>query len=121
LAWDGQRFWYSSSYRVRAIDTTGAGDLFHAGFSYGVLKAWDWQRVMDFSCAAAGLNCTALGAREGIHSFDDIEAFRRDAQRNAPAYSSAQLEGAAAQATRRASGTGRLQRARQFPARAMGK
>ncbi|MGB8474560.1 MAG: PfkB family carbohydrate kinase, partial [Candidatus Acidiferrum sp.] len=65
LAWDGNRFWYAPSYKVPVVDTTGAGDLFHAAFSYGILHQWDTQQILDFSCAAAGLNCQVLGARGG--------------------------------------------------------
>ena len=96
LAWDGQRFWYAPSYRVRVVDTTGAGDLFHAAFSYGLLHGWDSQKILDFSCAAAGLNCEALGARGGICSVARIKSFQRDAKRNRPRYSHVQLARAAA-------------------------
>jgi sulfofructose kinase len=95
LAWDGTRFWYAPSYRVRAVDTTGAGDLFHAGFAFGVLKSWDWQRVLEFSCAAAALNCTALGARGGIRPLREIELLRTAGRRNPPAFSARELAQAA--------------------------
>lgn len=82
LAWDGRRFWYSPSYKVHVADTTGAGDLFHAGFSFGILQGWELQRVLDFACAAAGLNCEALGARGGIAALERIERLQRKGQRN---------------------------------------
>ncbi len=91
LAWDGQQFWYARSYRVRAVDTTGAGDLFHAGFSYGVLQNWNWQRILDFSCAAAGWNCTALGARGAIRPLPDVERLRTEGRRNPPAFTDREL------------------------------
>jgi sugar/nucleoside kinase (ribokinase family) len=37
LAFDGERFYESPGFRVDALDTTGAGDVFHAGFIFGVL------------------------------------------------------------------------------------
>jgi sulfofructose kinase len=86
LAWDGRRFWYSPSYKVRVADTTGAGDLFHAGFSYGILQGWELQRILDFSCAAAGLNCEALGARGGIATLQKIGHLQRKGQRNRAAF-----------------------------------
>jgi sulfofructose kinase len=95
LAWDGTRFWYAPAYRVRPVDTTGAGDLFHAGFAFGVLKGWDWQRVLEFSCAAAALNCTALGARGGIRPMKEIERLRTAGRRNPPAFSARELAQAA--------------------------
>jgi len=55
------------------LDTTGAGDLFHAGFIYGLLHDWPLDRTLDFSCAAAAMNCMAQGARGGIRKVDAIE------------------------------------------------
>lgn len=73
LAWDGRQFHHACAYKVAVIDTTGAGDIFHAGFIYGLLQGWPLQRQLDFACAAAALNCTAIGARGGIRSADEIE------------------------------------------------
>lgn len=73
LAWDGHRFCYAAAYRVSVVDTTGAGDIFHAGFIYGMLRDWPLERQLQFACAAAALNCTALGARGGIASVAAIE------------------------------------------------
>src|SRR5207244_2234303 len=40
LAWDGVRFHYASAFQVSPKDTTGAGDIFHAGFIFGLLQGW---------------------------------------------------------------------------------
>ena len=74
LAWDGERFHHSLAYRVPVIDTTGAGDIFHAGFIFGLLQGWTLDRRLDFSCAAAAMNCMAEGARGGIKPVHAIEA-----------------------------------------------
>ncbi len=74
LAWDGRRFHYTSAYRVPVVDTTGAGDIFHAGFIYGLMQGWPVERQLDFACAAAALNCMAVGARGGIQPLEKIEA-----------------------------------------------
>jgi sulfofructose kinase len=86
LAWDGARFWYAPSYKVRVRDTTGAGDLFHAAFSFGILRAWELQGILDFACAAAGLNCEATGARGGICDLKKIERLQRKGKRNRAAF-----------------------------------
>ncbi len=104
LAWDGTRFWYAPSYKVRVVDTTGAGDLFHAAFSYGILHHWDRQRILDFACAAAGLNCESLGARGGISSLSKVAGFERKAARNRALFSKSQLERAAAGTARKKGG-----------------
>jgi sulfofructose kinase len=74
LAWDGEQFHRAAAYRVPVVDTTGAGDTFHAGFIYGLLREWPMQQRLDFACAAAALNCTAVGARGGLHTVEKIEA-----------------------------------------------
>jgi sulfofructose kinase len=77
LAWDGNRFYHAPAYRVPVADTTGAGDIFHAGFIYGLLQGWPLERQLDFACAAAALNCTAVGARGGIQGTDAIESLMK--------------------------------------------
>jgi sulfofructose kinase len=72
LAWDGKHLLHTPAYCVPVVDTTGAGDIFHAGFIYGLLQDWPLERQLEFACAAAALNCTAVGARGGIHSLNDI-------------------------------------------------
>lgn len=81
LAWDGERLHHRAAYLVPVVDTTGAGDIFHAGFIYGLLMGWPLERQLDFACAAAALNCTAAGARGGIQSVVAIEALMAMAPR----------------------------------------
>jgi sulfofructose kinase len=86
LAWDGKQFHYACAYRVEVADTTGAGDIFHAGFLYGLLQGWPLQRQLDFACAAAALNCTGVGARGGIQPVETIEQLMAGGDRHPAAY-----------------------------------
>ncbi len=75
LAFDGEQFVHAPAFRVPVVDTTGAGDIFHAGFIYALLQGWPLSRSLEFSCAAAAINCMAEGARGGIGPVDQIESF----------------------------------------------
>jgi bifunctional ADP-heptose synthase (sugar kinase/adenylyltransferase) len=91
---------------VDTVDTTGAGDVFHAAFAYALLRGDKLPEILEFSCAAAGLNCTAPGARGGIRPVDEIEELRREGGRHKRLYADEELrrgERAAAGAARHTS------------------
>ena len=92
LAWDGARFHYCPAFAITPVDTTGAGDIFHAGFAYAKIQGWALGRALEFGCAAAGLACTAPGARGGIASLTCIEELIRKGNRRSAVYSQEQLE-----------------------------
>jgi sulfofructose kinase len=75
LALDGDDAIYSPGFKVTAVDTTGAGDVFRAGFIYGTLQGWETRRILRFANAAAGLSCTRPGAIGGVPSLEEIERF----------------------------------------------
>jgi sugar/nucleoside kinase (ribokinase family) len=86
LAWDGTDFHYCPGFEVDVRDTTGAGDIFHGAFLYALVQGWPLERQLEFSCAAAALNCTASGARGRIASLEEIEQLMQTGSRSETAF-----------------------------------
>jgi len=68
-------FIYSDGFKLKAVDTTGAGDVFHAGVIYGLLKNWEVAEILSFANAVAALKCQDLGGRKGIPTLEEIQRF----------------------------------------------
>jgi sulfofructose kinase len=66
-------------FEIDAVDTTGAGDVFHGAFIFGLLEGWDIERVCIFSNAVAALKCRRLGGRAGIPDLGETMSFLEDA------------------------------------------
>jgi sugar/nucleoside kinase (ribokinase family) len=81
LAWDGEDLHLRPAFQVPVVDTTGAGDIFHAGFIFGLLQGWPLDRTLDFSCAAAARNCMDQGARGGICPVEEVEKMLASVER----------------------------------------
>jgi sugar/nucleoside kinase (ribokinase family) len=71
----------SPGFKVECVDSTGAGDVFHGAFIYGLAQDWPMDRILDFANAAAGLNCTSVGARGGIRPLAEILEFMDNGER----------------------------------------
>jgi len=91
LAWTGSRFLLCPGFRVKAVDTTGAGDVFHGAFVFGLVHGGDIKETLEFSCAAAAINCEAPGARGRIGTLEMIRELRKTGERSELAYTPQQL------------------------------
>lgn len=63
------------AFSVPVVDSTGAGDVFHAAFIYGLLAAWDIRKTVRFCAWAAAAVCKELGGQKGIPSLAAIREF----------------------------------------------
>ena len=54
---------HQDAFPVQTIDTTGAGDVYHGAYIYGVLQEWEMGECMRFASASAALKCSAMGAQ----------------------------------------------------------
>jgi sulfofructose kinase len=55
-------------FSVKAVDTTGAGDIFHAALAFGALRNWTPERIFPFANACAAFSCRRIGGRPAIPS-----------------------------------------------------
>ncbi len=65
---------YSAAFEVSCADTTGAGDVFHGAFCYAMLAGMGIDKALEFSNAAAALNCTAIGARGNVPLRSEVDS-----------------------------------------------
>ncbi len=66
------------AFKVQMVDTTGAGDVFHGAFCFGLVQGWSLPKNVEFSSAVAALKCRRLGGRAGIPSLNETEEFLRN-------------------------------------------
>ncbi|MHB9035063.1 MAG: carbohydrate kinase family protein [Armatimonadota bacterium] len=65
----------ANAFKVDVVDTTGAGDVFHGAFAYGVARGWDTPICAEFASAVAAIKCTRKGGRTGIPSLEQTLSF----------------------------------------------
>ena len=61
------------SLKVKAIDSTGAGDIFHGAFIYGLAKKWPIEKICKLSNIAGALSVTRLGGRKSVFTKEEIK------------------------------------------------
>ncbi|MBA3450774.1 MAG: sugar kinase [Chloroflexia bacterium] len=65
----------TAAFPVSVVDTTGAGDVFHGAYLYGLLQGWDLMSTAEFAGATAALKCTRLGGRAAIPRLPEVLDF----------------------------------------------
>jgi len=66
-----------AAFPVVSIDTTGAGDVYHGAYIFGLLEGWTMARCMAFASAAAALKCMNGGGWQGIPGIRAIQEFMK--------------------------------------------
>lgn len=61
------------SFPVNAIDTTGAGDTFNAGFAVALSEGQSIESALRFANRAASLSVLKFGAQGGMPKRDEVE------------------------------------------------
>jgi len=71
----GGRYFRQPGFPVEARDTTGAGDVFHAGLVHALLLGQGPGQALATACAVAAISVTALGGRSALPDRRQLEAF----------------------------------------------
>lgn len=61
-------------YKVRAVDTTAAGDTFNAGFAAGLAMGMSIREAVKLANAAGAMAVTQLGAQGGMPTLEQAQA-----------------------------------------------
>lgn len=73
LVLEDDRLWGLPAYAVEAVDTTGAGDAFHAGYSLARAEGAAFSLCLRFGAATAALKCREPGGRPGLPDRQAVE------------------------------------------------
>ncbi|MBU5351545.1 ribokinase [Paenibacillus barcinonensis] len=71
---DGNEEVLVPTYKVEAVDTTGAGDTFNAAFAVALAEGNSIQDSVRFANRAASLSVTKFGAQGGMPTRNEVEA-----------------------------------------------
>jgi ribokinase len=65
-----------SAYKVKAIDTTAAGDSFIGGFINGLASGLNFDEAIDRGTKVAAISVTRIGAQTSIPTFEEVLNFK---------------------------------------------
>jgi sugar/nucleoside kinase (ribokinase family) len=77
----GEGSFHQGAFKVDVVDTTGAGDAFHGGYAYAMLRGWPVRQSAEFAAAVAAIKCTKLGGRTGLPTLAQVQEFIRASKR----------------------------------------
>lgn len=66
------------AFHVTAVDSTGAGDVFHGALALALVRGRSFTSAMGYASAAAALCCMKMGARPGIPTHRELAAFQKE-------------------------------------------
>jgi ribokinase len=64
------------AYKVKPVDTTGAGDAFNGGLVYALAKGQNIDEAIDFASKVAAISVTSIGCVLGLPTLKNVEQFR---------------------------------------------
>jgi sugar/nucleoside kinase (ribokinase family) len=77
LALDGDLCRGVPAFAVDAVDTTGAGDVFHAGYAFARAEGRSFVDCLRWGAAVAALKCRDFGGRRALPDRAEVEHLLR--------------------------------------------
>lgn len=74
---DEQGLWRADSFPVAAVDPSGSGDAFAAGFITGILRGWDMPAVLRYASALGASSTLAVGTTTSVFNTEEADLFLR--------------------------------------------
>lgn len=78
IIFDGKEIKSYPALPAKAIDSNGAGDVFHGAFAFAAASGYDMYKAAVFSSAVSALKCTKFGARDAVPAFEETRAFLKE-------------------------------------------
>ncbi len=70
---DGNIIKVMPSIKVKAVDSTGAGDIFHGAFVYGIANNFELEKTIKYANLAGAISVTRIGGRYSVPSLTEME------------------------------------------------
>lgn len=78
IIFDGNNITAYPAFSANAVDSNGAGDVFHGAFAAGVIKGFDYLKCCYFASAVSAIKCTKVGARESVPDFGTVKKYLKE-------------------------------------------
>lgn len=76
--WDGELVRHMPAFVVEAVDTLGAGDVWHGAFALMLAKGASEPEAIRYASAVSAIKCTQFGGRTGIPSGRAVDDFLKE-------------------------------------------
>ena len=63
------------SYKVKAVDTTGAGDIFNGALVLAISEGRHWIEATRFACKTSAIAVTRIGAQSSAPYRNEVDVF----------------------------------------------
>ncbi len=70
--YDGRQEVIKKAFRIKAVDTTAAGDAFNGGLAYGIANGWEIEKGMLLGSACGAMAAMTIGAQNSLRHMDDV-------------------------------------------------